>query len=198
MSYVAASDIIQFGEFDDNASDVPLIGTLIPLVEAAIDSYTGRTFESGSDDVASRYFTVDVDTEDLTLYLDDDLAAISSVYSGSVDMANQYVTVPRNSTPYYALKLRDVATHNWGDGTDSDGSYDGAIIVTGNWAYSTTPPGDIVLAALKLTYLAYKQRVGLEQTTQPVITPSGAMILPARWPADVLQMLEPYRRRFVV
>ena len=198
MSYVAASDVVAYGEFDDAASDVPLLGTLIPLVQAAIDGYTGRTFESDSDDVASHYFTVDEDTLDLTLYLDDDLAAISSVYSGSVNMAGQYVTVPRNKTPYYALKLKDVASHDWSDGTDSDGSYDGAIIVTGNWAYSTTAPNDIKLVALKLTYLAYKQRVGLEQTTQPVMTPSGAMILPARWPADVLQMLEPYRKRFVV
>ena len=60
------------------AGDNTLISDLITRAQSVIDTYTGRTFEHSSVG-ATRYFTVGVDTEGRTLYVDEDLCSTSTV-----------------------------------------------------------------------------------------------------------------------
>lgn len=196
MSYIAASDVLTWGEFDGSASDVVILSTLIPQVQTVIENYTRRVFEGDSDSVATHYFTVNRDTEGSVLLLDEDLCNIVSVTIGTTSIT-AYVPEPRNTTPYSALRLKDNAPQTWGHESATDGAYDDAIQVSGNWCYSLTPPGDIKLAAIRLTMWAYQLRTAPPDNDRAIVTGS-ALIFPSKWPKDVIDMLAPYKKPVVI
>ena len=188
MAYATVAQIAEYGEFDSPATDLAIITTLIPMVQAFIDSYCRRTFEADTDTTHVIYGDNILDN---LLILDDDLAAITSVTIGATAFT-AYRTEPKNKTPYWGLRLHESAPLGWDGDLDSDDEI--AVRIVGKWAYSATVPADINLACMRLTYIVYKQRVGAGDDARPMLTPSGNMVMPTKLPADIVALLEPYRR----
>jgi hypothetical protein len=161
-----------------------LLNDAIQAAQAWIDNYTGRTFAPSADTI--RYFDDDCYDGD-TLYLDADLCSITTVTNGdAVLIANtEYTTMPRNVTPWYALKFKDTSTYAW------DG-FTGEIAITGKWGYSTTVPAPVKQATLILAAYLYRRKDNLLDGDRTIIA-SGGTILPQTMPEDAAKLLDGYR-----
>lgn len=192
MSYTTVAEVKAYLGVTGTTDDA-LIASLIDAACKSIDSYTGRTFESLAD--ATHKFTIGEDTDDDLLFLDADLCQITSIItdadadSPSTLATTEYVTQPRNTTPYYALKLLSSSDDSW---TYSDDPETG-ITVTGRWAFSLVAPDDIKQAAQRLVGYFYRQKdAGVYDTT--AIPEAGIIQVPQGIPRDVQLILSPYRR----
>ena len=170
------------------ADDV-LITSLITSAQAAIDTHCRRTFEAAAD--AERTFDAIKDVSGTMLYVDD-LCAITSITNGDsvVVAADEYVTEPRRTTPYYAIRLLASSGVTWTYDTDPED----AITIDGRWAYSITAPADIKQACLRLTAWLYRQKDTNADADRPLLTGDGVAIMPSAIPSDVMTILRPYRR----
>ena len=190
MAYCSVIDVKEYLGISQGDDD-NLIGDLIDRAQKAIDIYTGRVFESSAN--ATRYYTVGEDTMNEWLFLDEDLAEINSITtnadasSPTTLVSTDYVTEPRNSTPYHAIKLLSSSSKSW---TYTDDPETG-IEVSGKWAFSTTAPNDIVHACIRLTGYYYRQKDAqvFDVTTIPE---AGVITVPQGIPRDVAKVLEPY------
>src|SRR3990170_910219 len=91
-------------------TDDTLLGYLITYAQKEIETYCQRIFEAASN--TTRLFTVGKSNDGLTLYLDEDLAAINAIVTNADDgsggtllTAAEYITHPRNIAPYYAIEI---------------------------------------------------------------------------------------------
>lgn len=171
------------------SNDDTLLGTLIDRAQAIVDSHCKRTFEASTN--TERTFDAVRDVDGRWLYLDYDLCSINSVTNGdgSTVTTSQYTTEPRNTTPYYAIKLLDNSGVAWRySSTPED-----AITISGKWAYSTSAPNDIVHATLRLAAYLYRQRDNMTELDRTIIA-GNATVLPTSLPSDVKVILAPYRR----
>lgn len=190
MAYTTAAAVKSWATIDNTTMDTA-IGLVIPQVQAAIDRYCNRTFEASGD--TTRYFDAlrDVSDDYRTLYLDEDLCAITSVTNGDATSltSTHYATEPRNRTPYHALRLKDSATVSW----TYDTTPENAISIVGKWAYSTSAPSDVALACIKWTLYLVRGREA-DGGNETMFTASGFMVQPSSMPKDVKVLLMPYRR----
>lgn len=192
MAYATTAQLKSYLGITGTGDDT-LIASLLRRAQAAIDTYTGRTFEASKDE--TRYYTVGEDNEQETLYLDADLCAITSVVtSADADSpvtlsTTDYVTLPRNITPYHAIRLLASCDYSWDYADDPENG----ITVTGRWAYSITPPNDIIHACLRLAAFYYRQK-DAQVYDVTAIPDAGVITVPQGIPADVERMLIPYRK----
>ena len=190
MAYTTAAAVKTYlGE--TGSGDDTLLATLVTAAQGWIDIHTGRTFEASAD--STRYFDCLSPTVDGSrLYLDTDLCAITSVTNGDsvVVASNEYVTEPRNGTPYFALTLLGSKGKAWTYSTDPQK----AITIVGKWAYSTSAPATIVQACTRLAAYLYRQKDAqvFDVTAMPE---AGVISVPQGMPKDVRLMLQPYVRR---
>jgi hypothetical protein len=192
MAYCTNTNVKTYMAISGSGDDT-LLTTLIARAQAAIDRHCSRTFEAAAD--TTRKFTVGEDTDDDILYLDEDLCQITTVTTdadGDADVLTlntDYVTVPRNTTPYYALKIMGDSSYSW---TYTDDPVNG-ITVKGRWAWSITPPDDIVHACVRLAAYYYQQKDA--QVFDTVAVPdAGVITIPQGIPADVKIILDAYRK----
>jgi len=202
MGYAAASDIIEFGQFnsDDavNSTLTTYLGVLCTSAQAIIDAHCHRSFGSAaaSDMVAAtRTFDAYADVDDMTLWLDEDLYGTASDITitngdGSAVLASDYVFEPRNTQPKYAIRLLWSTGLSWQYPTTGDP--EDAISILGCWTYAMTTPADIKQATMRLAYHFYKQRETDSTLDRPLLTPSGHTIMPGKLPNDVITLLGPY------
>lgn len=190
MAYVSATDVEAYiGDVTDDTR----ITTMISQAEKIIERFTNRVFEISGDDI--KYIDAVGDHIDGSmLYVDhiDDLFAIASVTNGDsvVVASSEYITFPRNATPFYAIKLLSSANKSWTYSTD----YEGAIQINGKWGYSETPPDDIKLACILTVKWLWDAKDSPANIQRTMISPSGVTMLPAGFPADVKALLKPYVR----
>jgi len=196
MAYVSTSDVHLYGGIPNTDTvDDSEIALLIARAQQFIENHTGRTFAVSSDDEAVRYYTYTNDVDGLTLYLDADLNTIASIVAGSDTIASSnYVTEPRNAKPYHAITIKAEAAQVWTNAT-SDGDYENAIAVTGQWAYSSDAPADVQHVVLRLVKWFYNQgRLSDNTASRPIVLESGAIMMPEGFPEDVLSILKHYKR----
>jgi len=192
MTYTTGADLKTYLGIT-TATDDALLTALIASAQAAIDNHTRRTFEAAADTI--RYFTVGVDTEGGILLLDRDLCAITSIINNNDGtspetlLTTQYTTMPRNNTPYWGIRLLTSPGKYWRYTSDAEAG----IKITGKWAYSTTPPADIVQACRRLAGYYYKQR-DAQVFDVTSIPEQGAMVIPQGIPKDVKLLLDSYVR----
>lgn len=193
MAYSSLSDFKAYrGIAEDTDDDDDLISSLLESAQSIIDAYCHRTFEASTD--ATRTFDAVENVYGRTLWIDGDLCAIKKVTNGDGAEVedDDYVTEPRNETPYYALKLKASSGVYWR--ANNDGDPENAISVTGKWAYSQEAPSDIAHACLRLAAHLYDQKDNAGDMDRPVVVNAVTTILPSRLPADVIDLLKPYRR----
>jgi uncharacterized phiE125 gp8 family phage protein len=194
MSYIDADDVKEYVEITSSSHDAMLEG-LIDSAETFIESYTGRDFKADSD--STRTLDAVDDVDGVTLWLDEDLCAITTVTTNA-DAAGggtaltedtDFVVVPKNRTPYYALKMLGSSSNTW---TYTDDSELG-ITIAGKWGYSTTPPQDIKQAMIDIVTRMYRARGG-DAGEGNVILSTGVVITPAQVPVMTMKTLDTYRK----
>lgn len=186
MAYTDAQEIREYQDIQ-SGSDDGLLATLAEAAQQAIDNYCRRTFEASAD--STRYFDYSPEyVEGYKLHLDADLASITTVTNGDsvVVAASEYTTLPRNETPYYAIRLLSDSGVYW----TYDDEWMDAISVTGRWAYSTTAPDDIAQACTQLAAFLYRQRDRPDFDVTAI--EAGVVIKASGMPANVRKMLAPY------
>jgi len=195
VSYATLTDLKTYLGVGTTADDA-LLSQCLTRAQGFLEAQTTRVFEASAD--TTRYLDAAADVvEDeqgrgSLLILPADLCAVTSVTNGDgvAVAASEYVTEPRGSTPYWALRLKANATVGWTYTTTPEN----AISIVGRWAYSTTPPADVVQACLALATYFYRQR-GAEATgMEPVMSQSGVVMLPPRIPDVVKAVIARYQR----
>ena len=180
---------------DDDQTLVTGYATLAQrIIEAPPPLGTGRVFEASLD--TTRYLDAPADASNRTLdgplyvlLLNGDLCSITSIVNGDgvAVVAADYVTEPRYSTPYYAIRLKSGTGLTWTAGD----SPEGAIAITGKWAYSVTAPSDIQRCATRLAAWCYRARDSAGGFDQDIKTEEG-LILGSRMPRDIRCIIETY------
>lgn len=182
-----------------NDNDQTLIGGYVTLAQRLIEmprpAGVGRIFEAAAD--TTRYLDAPHDSSNRSLdgplyvlhvWPYGDLCSITSIVNGDSTMLTtaDYVVEPRYTTPYYAIRLKSDTGTTW----TSTASPEGAIAITGKWAYSTTAPEDIQRAALRLCVWMYRSRdnAGFDQD----IKTEDGLVLGAKMPRDIRLILESY------
>jgi hypothetical protein len=195
MAYATVTQLQGYAGIEDDRHN-GLLALLIERATATMDERIGFSFEAASDTNRS------LDAAEwpagavlgYTLYLGAWCASITTVTNGdgTVITSSYYVTEPRNSGPFYAIKLLGSSGYAWeGDGS---GDTENAITVAGRWAYSTTAPADITHATLRLALWYYRQRDSSTDMDRPLLA-EGVTIMPSQMPKDVVEILDRYRRR---
>ncbi len=198
MAYLSVADFKSYKGITSSADD-GLIGQFITRAQAYIENVTDRVFEASAD--TSRTFDAWRDTSRYAegfygwrlLRLDRDLCQITSIVNGdgTTVSPSEYVTEPRNTTPWYALRLKLNSTSVW----DWSTTPENAISVTGRWAYSLTAPADIVQATAELASYFYARRgAEAQQYDQPQVSPSGITIFPAGMPQFLKDVVAKYQK----
>jgi hypothetical protein len=182
--YATLPELTTYLGIDESTADDALLTACLQRAQAIVNSQTRRVFEVTAD--SAHTFGYDSLTG-RTLFLDDDLCAVTSVTNGDglTVAPTDYLLLPRNRTPHHAIQLRDSSRLAWR-------AIDDDIIVTGKWAYSLTAPADVVQATLRLAAWLYRQKDNVGGDAVAVV--GDMTILPARLPADIAQLLAPYRR----
>lgn len=182
-------------------TDDALITGYCTIAQATIEANrplgTGRVFEAAAD--TTRYLDApaeassDPDGPSYLLLLPQygDLCQITSIVNGDGETipGTAYVLEPRSLTtgPWWGVRLKRNAGYTWA----YDDSPEGAIAITGRWAYSVTAPTPIVRAATRLAVAMYRARDNAGASDQTIQTEQG-IILPAAQPKDVRQIIESY------
>lgn len=191
MAYATLTELKQYLGISASGDD-GLLGDMLTRAQAIIEAGTGRVFEAAAD--TTRYFDPLINVDNSALYLDEDLAAISAITNGDAAQttitSSQYVTEPRNQTPYYAVRLLDSANLSWEYSEDPQN----AISISGKWAYSETAPADIVQATVRLAAFLYRQKESNADVDRTMQLPDGSMVLPSSLPRDVLAIIYRYKR----
>lgn len=187
MAYITVDELKDYLKIGDDEDDA-LLAALISSAESIFEGpdMTGRAFEASAD--TTRNFDAYADTDGYTLWLDEDLCAITSITNGDGDVLTtaEYTTQPRNETPYYAIKLLASSGLTWE--TDSNGDPEDAIAIVGRWAYSTTPDEKVKHAIKRLAAWLYRQKDTSADLDRPFIAQSGVTIMPSAMPQDVVQL----------
>lgn len=198
MAYALLADLKTYLDVGTSTDDA-LLSQCISRAQGFIEAQTARVFEAGADTTRRLDALTDVQEDEQgrgsLLILPGDLCAITSVTNGdgATVASSQYVTEPRDRAPYWALRLKANASVGW---TYSD-TPENAIGVVGRWAYSVTPPADVVQACLALAAYFYRQR-GAEATgMEPVMSQSGVVMMPPRIPGVVKAVIQKYERRIL-
>lgn len=195
MAYATVNQLRAYDrDFSSTDNDTDLID-LLDRSTQMMSMLTGLDFEASSD---LRRFDSEVDVTGETLYLDKNLHSISSITNGdgATVSSDNYVTEPRNDTPFYAITLKNFADLVWE--ADTDGNPEDAIAVDGVWGYtdSDNTPGEIVHATLRIALILYDlPRAGGRDFDRPLITPEGVVIGSQQLPRDVSSIISHYRAK---
>ncbi len=154
-----------------------ILTDLLLAAQAAVDAYCDRTFAASSD--STRTFEAGRDTAGRVLYLDHDLAQVTSITNGdqaaTTLAATDYVLEPRDP-PYTLVRLRDDTLVAW----------EGDINLVGRWAYRIDAPAAVVQATRE--YAGYLYRTADVQMDRLKPQPDRPM------PPHIQQVLAGYRR----
>ena len=181
MPYASLSQLQTYLNLDP-ARDEELLNDLLNRATKAIDRFTDRTFTASDD---TRYYGPE-HVEGQDLFLDSDLLSLSSLTNGDgTTLADTtYWLLPRNRPPYSVIRLK--SAYSWSFNTD------GEVAVEGSWGYAADAPDDIVQACVRLAAFFYRQKDA--QVFGTTAVPGLGLELPATLPADVRELLAPYRR----
>lgn len=179
-----------------DATDDTFIEDLITRVSREIDRETGRWFYART---LTRYYDVPNSRQ---LDLDIDLLTVTTLTNGdgTVLTTADYYLVDKNTSPYYAIRLKETSGTQW---LDNDGEIENAITLVGTFGFvSRSATDDRSIGLIRSTeqlcliwaIAEYKRRygVGVEGTAQ--VTGAGVVITPKALPDSAQMTLSSLRR----
>lgn len=178
MAYCTKDDLKTYLGITGTGEDA-LLGTIITRAQDILEFQTGKVFEAAADE--TRYFD---DVDGATLYVDW-ICSITSIKNGDGAelAATDYVSIPRNMPPYYAIKLLSSSGTAW----------TGDIEVTGKFGYTNDAAGKVwgpaAAACVELAAYLYRLKDNVGDMDRPVVT-DGVTILPSQWPQNVRQFIQ--------
>lgn len=197
MAYVSLAEVKTYLGIQTNSDD-SLLESLILNAQSFVEEETSKRFETATD--ATRYFTYREDTgtyrhrhdsrQRRTLWLDYDLAqAPTSIINGdgTAVSLSDVILLPLNEPPYRQIRIKESASIAWAEG---------AIAVTGRWAYSVTPPPRIKQATIRLAGFFYRQK-DAQTYDLTGFGELGTVQMRHNIPQDIVHLLAPYKERFV-
>ena len=189
-AYASTTEFKNYARIDStDTTDDAVIGDILEAASRLIDTETRRTFYA-------RIETRNYDVPDgNTLYIeDDDLLAITTLTNGddTVLASTEYILMPANSYPKYAIKIKQSSDYTWE--SESDGDYEQVISILGSWGYSYSAPADIQEACLEIATAFYHRRFGENMAAESTLTAGGVMITPKDIPASARSILMNYAR----
>ncbi len=114
---------------DIPSTDDVLLSTLVNAAHQRINDETRRSFEATAD--TARYYDASEDVSGRDLCLCADLSYIASIaIDGAALPATEYITSPRNETPWREIKIKSNSSYYWSYTTAPED----AIVITGRWA----------------------------------------------------------------
>lgn len=184
MAYATLNELKTYLNVQSSADDT-LLTALLERATAVIERYACRRFAASADETRSLTAS-QVDTASGLLFLYEDLVAVTEVRDGyGTEIASSdYALMPPRG-PHYAIQR---LSGSWWPNRS------GVVAqITGRWAYSVTPPPDIVHVCLRLAGYFYRQKDAqvFDVTAFP---DAGQITIPRGIPADVKVILEFYRR----
>ena len=189
-AYASITDFKAYARITStDTTDDGVIGDILESASKLIDTETRRTFYAR---VETRLY--DVPKTD-TLYIeDDDLLTVTTLTNGdsTVLTTTDYILLPANSYPKYAIKLKDSSTYSWKE--DSSGNSEQAISILGTWGYSSSAPADIKEACLEIATAFYHRRFGENMATESTMTTGGVIVTPRDIPASARSIIANYAR----
>ena len=202
MAYIELEELKDFLDITDSDDD-DVLEQIIASAESASDHYTGRIFEPKGRHAGhqphrftplprERFGDVD-DTNPRLLWLGScDLSEIQSIVNGdgTVVPSGQYVKLPRNHSPWFAIELKSGSGKIW---TYSGNSPEDSIVITGKWCYSLEAPEDVRMAMFKLCKAWYNGRAD-SNGERDILSTDGVVLVQSKIPSDVTAMLKHYRR----
>jgi hypothetical protein len=201
MAYCSLADLKAYLKIDSsNTDDDTLLQAFLDAAQGAIDLDRGRTFEAAADSTRRFDAVRDVGKDDgdsyaQTLYLDQDLCQITSITNGdgTTVTSSQYVTEPRNDTPYWAIKLKLDSGIVW----TYSSTPENAIAITGRWAYSVTAGPAVVQVVKEWAKYMYKKKDAASDFDVLGNVESGAVILAKQMPWHIRLLLNLIPQRLV-
>ena len=193
MAYASLAELkVYRGIAAATTSDDTLLSSFLASAEAMIDAACHRVFETPAA-ATTRYYdaVIDILPDGRTLYLSADLAAApDAVVNGDGETidSDDYVTLPRNEWPAYAIKLKQGASVSW----DYEDSPEDAIQVTGHWGYAQAAPDDIKHATLRLAAYLYAQK-DVQASDTLGIAGEGQVTVARGMPQDVYDTIRKYK-----
>jgi hypothetical protein len=190
MTYCKAIDVVKHLGID-SLTDTPLIESLVVSATAFIDGYCHRAFAAAAD--TTRYIDArGRHIRGLSLFLDNvgELAQITQIVNGDgLELAStDYVTTPRTLPPFWSIRIKGRSGKQW---TFTD-DWEGAIEITGRWAYSITPPDAIREACVQYAAFLYRQKD--QPLTDVTAIEAGVVMRPVGLPVHIKMMLAPFVR----
>lgn len=172
-----------------SSGDDAVIEAIIEASSRVIDNETRRTFyPRGATNKYNVPFGNQLDIDD------DDLLSITKFTNGDGNeiTSGDYFMKPANSTPKYAVKLKDSSSVTFE--FDATGNDEQVLSISGSWGYSTTAPLDIKEACLEIASAWYHRRFGENMSSETVITAAGVVVTPKDIPAAAKSILSKYQR----
>lgn len=199
MAYISASDLKAYMGITSSSDDTQL-GLACTRAQSVVEGYTNRVFEwAGAATI--KYFTPineklggQLADDGRTLYtFGFDILEVSSITNGDGNNipTNAIVTLPLNVTPGYAIRIKSNTSYVW----TFTGSPDAAIAISAKWAYTATPPAEVIAATLRIASYLYRQREGTPDTDRAIMSADGVVLAAPKIPTDATMMLQAYRRR---
>jgi uncharacterized phiE125 gp8 family phage protein len=166
MTYSTLADFKEFLGITGSTED-DWLTALLTAADAAITAATGRIFTASTQ---TRYYP-QAAVAGATLHLDADLLTVTTLTNGdgnTIDAAD-FVLLPRNQQPYWALRLT-------GDAAWSFAGRESEISVAGDWGYTTTAPADVAQVSREyaaLLYRAYDRQTSVDLARAVATFPPG-------------------------
>lgn len=199
MAYITASDLKAYMGITSSGDDAQL-ALACTRAQSIVEGYTNRVFEwAGS--AATKYFTPineklggQLADDGRTLYtFGFDILELASITNGDGNTIPliAIITLPLNVTPGYAIRIKSNTSYVW----TFTGSPDAAVAVSAKWAYSLTPPAEVIAATLRIASYLYRQREGTPDTDRAIMSADGVILAAPKIPTDATMILQAYRRR---
>lgn len=186
--YASLTEFKAYAEIvSTNSGDDTMLEDIIEAASRYIDKITSRTFYGVT---ATRLFDLPAGP---VLYLDEDLITVTTLTNGdgSTIAAANYWLHPLNTSPKYAIQLKQSTSLSWLPSSAGDSV--GCISVAGTWGYSATAPDNIKLACLLIANSYRQQRSGMG-VQSATVTPGGIVIQDAEIPRPAWAIIRDYRK----
>ena len=172
-----------------DATDDAVLEDFVETASRFIDTETLRTFYARTE---TRSFDVPSGRQ---LTVDDDLISITTLTNGDADVITSadYILLPANETPKFAIELKQSSTKIWA--LDSDGNSEQVITVAGSWGWASSVPDQIKTACLEIAKSAEGRRVGKNMGGVARVTAAGVVITPRDVSSLAKGIIASFRKR---
>lgn len=192
MAYVSLSDFKAWIDVSSTAGDT-LAQACLDAAQSYFEEQTGRVFEAVAT-AAIRYrdAVADVSDNGKTLWLGKDAFSISVVVNGDgvTAASTEFVTLPRNDAPYYALQFTNSSGKTWTYSTTPEN----AISVSARWAYAGTCPTDVAHAVKIIAQQMFASKDNANDADR-LVSADGVVIVPSSIPKIAADVIRKYTRK---